>query len=71
MAEIFVNERNWPVLEFSGSMPLGVNVGYFLELEHIFQRKRIVGSAPDEERDAAILRASWRIFGFSSSARAM
>src|ERR1700737_2840090 len=33
-------------------MPLGVNVGYFLELERTFQRKRIVGSAPDEERVA-------------------
>src|SRR3981081_4803027 len=50
--EIFVDERNRPVLEFSGSITLGVNVGYFLERERTFQRKWIVGSAPDEERVA-------------------
>jgi len=28
-----------PVLEFSGGIALGVNVGYFLELERAFQRQ--------------------------------
>ena len=46
--EIFVDERNRPMLEFSGSATLGVNVGYFLELESAFQSKRVVRSAADE-----------------------
>src|ERR1700694_3863709 len=50
--EILVDERDRPVLEFSGSIALGVNVGYFLELERAFQRKRIVRSAADEQRAA-------------------
>ena len=71
--EIFVDERDRPVLEFSGGIALGVNVGYFLELERAFQRQRVVRSAADEcaLRDGAILRASWRIFGSSSSAHVM
>jgi hypothetical protein len=46
--EIFVDERDRPVLEFSGSIALGVRVGYFLQLERTFQRKRVVRSAADE-----------------------
>ena len=38
--KIFFDERDRPVLEFSGGIPLGMNVGYFLELERAFQRKR-------------------------------
>jgi hypothetical protein len=39
---------------------VGVNVGYFLELERTFQRKRVVRSEADDSalRDAAILRAT-------------
>src|SRR5258708_37114956 len=50
--EIFVNQRNRPVFEFSGGITLGMNVGYFLKLKCTFQRKRIVGSTPDKERVA-------------------
>jgi hypothetical protein len=43
--EIFVDERDRPVLQLSGGIALSVNVGYFLELERAFQRKRVVRSA--------------------------
>jgi hypothetical protein len=36
------------VPEFFGGMALGVNPGYFLELERALQRKRLVLSAADE-----------------------
>jgi hypothetical protein len=47
--DVLVDQRDRPVLEFSGSITLGVNVGYFLELERAFQRKRVVRPTADEQ----------------------
>ncbi len=43
--KIFLDERDRPVFEFSGGIALGVNVGYFLELERALQRKPALSCA--------------------------
>ena len=48
--EIVVDERDRPVLEFSGSIALGVNV--VISSLSALQRKRVIGPAADNERVA-------------------
>jgi len=47
--DIFVDQGNWTVLEFTGGKAFGVNVGKFLELQGTLKRYRIVCAASEIE----------------------
>ena len=49
------DERDGPVLELGGGVPLGVDVGDLLQLERAFQRHGISGVAADEQHVAGAL----------------